>query len=149
MQLKLKNLLISLLSYFTNDTAMPKHSRELLLGIHNLSKLNLNTHTAYHALSDLQVTQKQHPANQQISEIIDKINQKFSLSAVGQQNYRKQPLSYMGEGMVIGIHNSRGETYRIIRAEHYKEYTLLCKNLEKIGLTIYLLHDEYMDAVFS
>ncbi|NOQ16130.1 MAG: hypothetical protein GQ581_03650 [Methyloprofundus sp.] len=128
---------------------MPKHSRELLLGIHNLSKLNLNTHTVYHALSDLLVVQKTHPADQQITELIAKINQKFALSETDAQNYRKQPLNYMGEGMVIGIHNSRGETYRIIRAEHYKEYTLLCKNLEKLGLTMYLVHDEYMDAVFS
>jgi len=128
---------------------MPKHSRELLLGIHKLSKLNLNPHTDYRALSDLQIIPKKHPADPKISELIAKINKKFSLSASDAQNYRKNPISYMGEGMIVGIHNKRGETYRIIRAEHYKEYTMLCKNLEKIGLTMYLIHDEYIDALFS
>lgn len=127
---------------------MNKHSKELLIGITQLNKFNLNTHTPYRALTDLSILKDKHKKDSQVTQLISDINYKFALTASDDLAYRKHPLNYMGEGMVIGIHNSHGETYRIIRAEHYKEYSLLCKSLERLGFSMYLIHDNYLDAVF-
>ena len=127
---------------------MPKHSKELLIGITHLNKFNLNTHTPYQPLTDLLITPEKHKKDTHITQLIAEINHKYALTDSEKQAYQKAPLEYMGEGSIIGIHNSRGETYRIIRAEHYREYSLLCKNLERVGLAMYLIHDDYLDAIF-
>ncbi|MCF7970113.1 MAG: hypothetical protein K9L22_02975 [Methylococcaceae bacterium] len=128
---------------------MGVHSRALLQGIQQLNKLNLDTRSPFQSITQILIEQDKHPKDEQIIALINAINLKFSLSKEDQQAYRQSPLTYMGKGMIIGIHNAYGDTYRIIRAEHFQEFSRLCKGLDKLGLTMYIIKDEYLDSIFS
>jgi len=108
---------------------MSIHSKKLLFGINQLNKLNLDNKIPFHELTDLFVAQQKHKKDVKVTELIHNINQKTALSVADEQIYQKAPLSYIGKGLVIGIRNEHHATYRIIRAEHYKGYSLLCKSL--------------------
>ncbi|MDF1583439.1 MAG: hypothetical protein RQ733_05465 [Methyloprofundus sp.] len=105
---------------------MSAHSKELLQGIHQLNKLNLNTCSPFQALTQRLIEQQKHAKDEQITALINAINLKFALSEKDLQAYRKSPLTYMGKATTIGINNAHGHTYRVIRAEHYPEFPLLC-----------------------
>ena len=128
---------------------MSAHSKALLQGIHQLNKLNLDTRSPFQPITQRLIEQKKHPKDEQIIALINAINLKCALSEEDLQAYRKSPLTYIGKGTIIGIHNAHGDTYRVIRAEHYPEYSLLCKGLDKLGLAMYLIKDEYLDSIFS
>jgi len=98
---------------------MSTHSRALLQGIHQLNKFNLDSRSPFKPITQHLIEQQKHTKGKQITTLIDAINLKLALSEEDQQAYRKSPLSYMEKAMVIGIHNAHGDTYRVIRAEHY------------------------------
>ncbi len=128
---------------------MSAHSKALLQGIHQINKLNLDTRSPFQPITQHLIEQQKHTKDEQITALIDAINLKLALTEEDQQAYRKSPLSYMGKGMIIGIHNAHGDTYRVIRAEHYQAFSLLCKGLDKLGFTMYIIKDEYLDSIFS
>jgi len=128
---------------------MSTHSRALLQGIHQLNKLNLDSRSPFKPITQHLIEQQKHTKDEQITTLIDTINLKLALTEEDQQAYRKSPLSYMEKGMIIGIHNAHGDTYRIIRAEYYQAFSLLCKGLDKLGFTMYIIKDEYLDSIFS
>ncbi len=125
------------------------HSKELLRAIHQINKQNLNTDTPYTALCSRLVLTDKHKKDKQIQTLINKINQQFALSAKDQQKYKTNPLLFMGNASIVGIHNHHKETYRVIRAEHFNEYTKLCKGLEKLGLTLHIINDDYLQVIFN
>ncbi|GEM_PF-3360311 len=128
---------------------MSTHSRALLQGIHQLNKFNLDSRSPFKPITQHLIEQQKHTKDEQITALIDAINIKLALTEEDQQAYRKSPLSYMGKGMIIGIHNAHGDTYRVIRAEHYQAFSLLCKGLDRLGFAMYIIKDEYLDSIFS
>jgi len=125
------------------------HSKELLTAIHLLNKQNLNTNKPYTVLCSRLILADKHKKDKQIQTLINKINQQFALTDKEQQEYKKNPLLFIGKSSIIGIHNQHRETYRVIRAEHFNEYTKLCKGLEKLGLTLHIVKDYYLQVIFS
>jgi len=128
---------------------MSIHSKALLQGIHKLNSLNLDTHTPFKVITDYLVDKDKHPKDEKITALVTAINKKFGLDDQDQVLYHKNPLSFMGKGMLIGIHNAHGHTYRVLRSENYECYHLLCKNLDKLGMNMFILKDEYLDVIFS
>jgi hypothetical protein len=127
---------------------MKPTSKELLTAISKLNKLNLNPRTPYCTLASITLGDNKHSDDDKIMQLINTINKKLALSEEEVEQYQADPLSFMGSGTMIGIHNNQKETYRIIRAENFKAYSLFCKNIERIGFNLYVVQDSYLDVLF-
>lgn len=127
---------------------MQPTSKELLTAISKLNKLNLNPNTPFRKLASITLGANKHSDDDKILHLINTINKKLALSEEEVEQYQAAPLSFMGSGTMIGIHNNQKETYRIIRAETFKAYSLFCKNIEHIGFNLYVVQDSYLDVLF-
>jgi len=128
---------------------MNPSSKDILYNISHLSRVNLNPKTPFQAISTVLLGNTAHPDDAQIVKLIEHINKKLTLSEEEAQAYKLHPMSFIGKGSLIGIHNESRETYRLIRAENYKEYSLFCKNIERMGFNLYVLQNNYLDIVFA
>jgi len=127
---------------------MQPTSKELLSAISKLNKLNLNPRTPYRTLASITLGDDKHSDDDKILQLIKAINKKLALSEEDAERYQANPISFMGSGTLIGIHNNQKETYRIVRAESFKAYSLFCKNIEQIGFNLYVVQDSYLDVLF-
>jgi len=127
---------------------MKPTSKELLSAISKLNKLNLDARTPYCAISTVTLGDNKHSDDDKIMQLISAINKRLSLSEEENAEYKSSPISFMGAGTLVGIHNSQRETYRIVRAENFKAYSLFCKNIEHIGFNLYIVQDSYLDVLF-
>ena len=127
---------------------MKPTSKELLSAISKLNKLNLNPRTPFRSLSTISLGDNKHSDDDRIVHLINTINKKLALTDEDLERYQADPLSFMGSATMIGIHNNQKETYRLIRAENFKAYSLFCKNIEQIGFNLYIVKDSYLDVLF-
>lgn len=127
---------------------MQPTSKELLNAISKLNKLNLNPRTPYRTLASITLGGEKHSDDDKILQLINTINKKLALTGEDAEKYQANPLNFMGSATLIGIHNNQKETYRIIRAENFRAYSLFCKNIEQIGFNLYVIQDSYLDVLF-
>jgi len=127
---------------------MNPSSKDILYNISHLSRINYNPKTPFQAVTTVLLGNTKHPDDEQIVKLIQHINKQLALSEEEMQAYKLKPVSFMGKGSLIGIHNEDRETYRLVRAEHYKEYSLFCKNIERMGFNLYIMQNNHLDVVF-
>jgi len=127
---------------------MKPTSKDLLSAISKLNKINLTPRTPFRHITSVTLGNNKHSDDDKIMQLINTINKKLLLSDESMKQYQADPISFMGQGTLVGIHNNQKETYRIVRAENFREYSLFCKNIEQIGFNLYVVQDSYIDILF-
>ena len=81
--------------------------------------------------------------------IIAKTNKQCILSESDQKLYQQNPIQLLKFATIISIHNDKGQTYRVLRAETFTAYSYFCKLMAKNGFSLFIIHDKQLDVFFA
>lgn len=127
---------------------MSDSTKDIRIAISRLARQNLVPNAVFKPVVNAYLQVEPHKRDDIITEIIRITNNKYPLSQEELKSFNKDSISFTSRATIIGIQNSKGQTYRIVRAERYKEYTNFCKLMLRNNFNLFVLQKSQFDILF-
>lgn len=127
---------------------MSDSTKDIRIAISRLARQNLAPKAVFKPVVSAYLQIEPHKRDDIITEIIRITNNKYPLSQEELASFKKDSISFTSRATIIGIQNSKGQTYRIVRAERYKEYTNFCKLMLRNKFNLFVLQKSQFDILF-
>ncbi len=127
---------------------MSDSTKDIRIAISRLARKNLVPKAVFKPVVSAYLQIEPHKRDDIITEIIRITNNKYPLSQEELASFKKDSISFTSHATIIGIQNSKGQTYRIVRAERYKEYTNFCKLMLRNKFNLFVLQKSQFDILF-